>query len=119
MTENEKISGGIGLRETQARNHLWAFIRHRLGVRGLPAYTELAYKMQRGMFLHGVLQRIWEELRDQEALHEAVVQRTLDSQLERIAHEVGRKELHAFEETLQRLETERGVVVGRKGLSRE
>jgi RecB family exonuclease len=119
VTENEKISGGIGLLETQARNPLWAFIRHRLGVRGLPAYTELAYKMQRGMFLHGVLQRIWEELRDQEALHEAVVQRTLDSQLERIAHEVGRKELHAFEETLQRLEIERGLVVVRQWLALE
>jgi len=119
LAEGEKISGGIGLLETQARNPLWAFIRHRLGVRGLPAYTELAYKMQRGMFLHGVLQRIWEELRNQEALHEAVVQRTLDPQLERIAYEVGRKELSAFDETLQRLEIERGVVVVRQWLALE
>jgi ATP-dependent helicase/DNAse subunit B len=119
VAEGEKISGGIGLLETQARNPLWAFIRHRLGVRGLPAYTELAYKMQRGMFLHGVLQRIWEELRDQESLHEAVMQHTLDSQLERIAHEVGRKELHAFDETLQRLEIERGIAVVRQWLALE
>jgi len=119
VAEDEKISGGIGLLETQARNPLWAFIRHRLGVRGLPAYTELAYKMQRGMFLHGVLQRIWEELRDQEALHEAVVQHTLDAQLERIAHEVGRKELHAFDETLQGLEIERGIAVVRQWLALE
>ena len=119
VAEDEKISGGIGLLETQARNPLWAFIRHRLGVRGLPAYTELAYKLQRGVFLHGVLQRIWEELRDQEALHEAVVQHTLDSQLERIAHEVGRKELLAFDETLQGLEIERGIAVVRQWLALE
>lgn len=119
VAEDEKISGGIGLLETQARNPLWAFIRHRLGVRGLPAYTELAYKLQRGVFLHGVLQRIWEELRDQEALHEAVVEHTLDSQLERIAHEVGRKELLAFDETLQGLEIERGIAVVRQWLALE
>ena len=119
VAEDEKISGGIGLLETQARNPLWAFIRHRLGVRGLPAYTELPYKMQRGMFLHGVLQRIWEELHDQDALHHAVVQHTLDAQLERIAYEVGRKELHAFEETLQRLEIERGIAVVRQWLALE
>jgi len=119
LVEGEKISGGIGLLETQARNPLWAFIRYRLGVRGLPAYTELAYKMQRGMFLHGVLQRVWEELRDQGALHEAVVQGTLELQLERIALEVGQKELHAFEETLQRLEIERGIEVVRKWLALE
>ncbi len=119
VAEGEKMSGGIGLLETQARNPLWAFIRYRLGVRGLPAYSELAYKMQRGIFLHGVLQRIWEELRDQEALHEAVVQGTLDSQLERIAHEVGGKELHAFDETLQRLEIERGIAVVRQWLALE
>jgi ATP-dependent helicase/DNAse subunit B len=71
------------------------------------------------MFLHGVLQRIWEELRDQEALHEAVVKHTLDSQLERIAHEVGRKELHAFDETLQGLEIERGIAVVRQWLALE
>lgn len=119
LVEGEKISGGIGLLETQARNPLWAFIRHRLGVRGLPPYTELAYKMQRGIFLHGVLQRLWEELHDQEALHEAVVQRTLEPQLARIAQEVGRKELHAFEETLQRLEIERGIEVVRKWIALE
>jgi ATP-dependent helicase/DNAse subunit B len=75
--------------------------------------------MQRGMFLHGVLQRIWEELHDQETLHEAVMQHTLDSQLERIAHEVGRKELYAFDETLQGLEIERGIAVVRQWLALE
>jgi probable DNA repair protein len=119
LLDGEKISGGIGLLETQARNPLWAFIRHRLGVRGLPPYTELAYKMQRGIFLHGVLQRIWEELHDQETLHDAVVQGTLEPQLVRIAQEVGRKELHAFDETLQQLEIERGVEVVRRWLALE
>ena len=119
VESDEKISGGIGLLELQARNPLWAFIRHRLGVRGLPAYTELAYKMQRGLFLHGVLQRVWEELRDQETLHAAVVNQTLDVQLERIASEVGRKELQAFGATLQRLEIERGISVVRHWLALE
>jgi probable DNA repair protein len=119
LVDGEKISGGIGLLETQARNPLWAFIKHRLGVSGLPPYTELAYKMQRGIFLHGVLQRIWEELHDQETLHDAVVRGTLAPQLVRIAQEVGRKELHAFEETLQQLEIERGVEVVRRWLALE
>ena len=114
--EHELITGGIGLLETQARNPLWAFIRHRLGVRGLPAYTELAYKMHRGTFLHGVLQRLWEELRDQEALHLAIQQETLERQLERIAHEVGHKELFAFGDALRALEIERGIAVVRQWL---
>jgi ATP-dependent helicase/DNAse subunit B len=75
--------------------------------------------MQRGIFLHGVLQRIWEELHDQETLHDAVVQGTLEPQLVRIAQEVGRKELHAFDETLQQLEIERGVEVVRRWLALE
>jgi RecB family exonuclease len=75
--------------------------------------------MQRGLFLHGVLQRVWEELRDQETLHAALVNQTLDVQLERIASEVGRKELQAFGDTLQRLEIERGISVVRTWLALE
>jgi probable DNA repair protein len=119
VAAGEKISGGIGVLETQARNPLWAFVRHRLGVRGLPAYTELAYKMQRGKFLHGVLQRIWEELRDQGGLRDALGKQALDAQIERIALEVGHRELLAFDETLQRLEIDRGVSVVKQWLALE
>ena len=117
--EHEQIKGGIALLETQARNPLWAFLRYRLFARGLPAYTELADKMQRGLFLHGVLECLWRELGTQEALHEAIANRTLDAQLERIASEVGHKELRAFGETLRELEIARGIDVVRQWLALE
>jgi ATP-dependent helicase/DNAse subunit B len=75
--------------------------------------------MQRGKFLHGVLQRIWEELRDQGGLRDALGKQALDAQIERIALEVGHRELLAFDETLQRLEIDRGVSVVKQWLALE
>lgn len=111
LAANEKVQGGVSVLETQAINPLWAFFRYRLGVKGLPAYGELPQMAIRGKFLHGVMERIWESLRDQSGLQLAIDAETLLPKLKEIVHAVAAKELSAYEITLRDLEVRRGIRV--------
>jgi probable DNA repair protein len=108
---NEKIQGGVSVLETQAINPLWAFFRYRLGVKGLPAYGELAQMALRGKFLHGVMERVWELLRDQSSLKEAIDGAMLLPQLQKVVNAVATKELGAYDTTLRELEIDRAIRV--------
>ena len=55
----EDRTGGVDVLETQARNPMWAFVRHRLGGRALTNYAETATVNLRGRFLHRALEIIW------------------------------------------------------------
>ncbi|WJJ94120.1 hypothetical protein [Neopusillimonas aromaticivorans] len=48
LAADEKVSGGIGLLDTQARNPLWAFVKYRLGASQLPDYAGPASQNARG-----------------------------------------------------------------------
>lgn len=107
----EKVQGGVSVLETQAINPLWAFFRYRLGLKGLSAYSELPQMALRGKFLHGVMERVWESLRDQSKLKDAIKSSTLLSQLEQIVNAVAIKELNAFDVALRELEVRRAITV--------
>jgi probable DNA repair protein len=109
LANGEKVRGGVSVLETQSINPLWAFFRHRLGLKGLPAYGELPQMALRGKFLHGVMERVWERLRDQHRLKIALEQGTLSEQLEQIVAMVASTELSAYDPTLRELETKRAV----------
>lgn len=111
LTVNEKIQGGVSVLETQAINPLWAFFRYRLGVKGLPAYGELPQMALRGKFLHGVMERVWELLRDQSGLKKTIEDATLLPQLQMIVNAVATKELGAYDTTLRELEMGRAIRV--------
>jgi probable DNA repair protein len=119
LAANEKVQGGVSVLETQAINPLWAFFRYRLGVKGLPAYGELPQMALRGKFLHGVMERIWESLRDQSGLQLAIDDATLLPQLERIVNAVATKELSAYDTTLRELEIGRAIRVVHDWLLKE
>ena len=68
IAPDETIRGGVAVIETQARNPLWAFFRYRLAVQGMPAYAWAPTNIDRGLFVHKVLQSIWMQLRDHEQL---------------------------------------------------
>lgn len=119
LAANEKVQGGVSVLETQAINPLWAFFRYRLGVKGLPAYGELPQMTLRGKFLHGVMERIWESLRDQSGLQLAIDDATLLPQLEKIVNAVATKELSAYDTTLRELEMGRAIRVVHEWLLKE
>lgn len=66
--------GGLDVLDTQARNPLWAFVRHRLGGRAMAAYADVAAISVRGQFLHRALELAWGMLPDQDALHAAMAE---------------------------------------------
>ena len=73
-----RTRGGLDVLDTQARNPMWAYVRHRLGARALGDYADDAVAGARGRFLHAALEKVWRMLPDQDALHQAIAAGTLD-----------------------------------------
>jgi len=67
--------GGLDVLETQARNPLWAYVRHRLGARALDDYAEAITTRARGHFLHAALETLAAMLPDQASLHASTADR--------------------------------------------
>ena len=105
----EVTAGGVNVLETQSCNPLWGFVRYRLGVQGLKAYATLPSKTLRGIYLHAVMQRIWEDLRTQDRLIERLQAGALQAWLESLLHDTARQKLQEYPEMWQQLEAERAV----------
>lgn len=109
LRPDENVKGGIALLETQARNPLWAFVRYRLGAYGLPAYSELAPASARGMFLHAVMQAVWETFRSQAQCQQVTAAGELHEILVDLIHAAAQQELAAFNPALRALEEKRAM----------
>jgi len=104
-------TGGLDVLDTQARNPLWAFVRHRLGGRALADYADAANQNVRGQFLHRALELVWRMLPDQEQLHDAIAQARLPALIEQAVAEAAQEELRAYPRALRELECERARAV--------
>ena len=104
-------TGGLDVLDTQARNPLWAFVRHRLGGRALADYADAANQNVRGQFLHRALELVWRMLPGQEQLHEAIEQARLPALILQAVEEAAAEELHAYPRALRELECERACAV--------
>ncbi|MCD0506045.1 PD-(D/E)XK nuclease family protein, partial [Bordetella petrii] len=103
--------GGLDVLDTQARNPLWAFVRHRLGGRALADYADAANQNVRGQFLHRALELVWRMLPDQEHLHEAMQAGRLAGLIEQAVAESAQEELRAYPDALRELECDRARAV--------
>jgi len=103
--------GGLDVLDTQARNPLWAFVRHRLGGRAMADYAEAAAMSVRGQFLHAALEQIWGMLPDQERLHEVMAGGRLSALIEQAIAEAADKTLLDYPQALRALECERAATV--------
>jgi probable DNA repair protein len=103
--------GGVNVLETQSCNPLWGFVRYRLGVQGLKPYATLPSKTLRGIYLHAVMQRLWEDLRSQERLLERRDRGELQGWLEALLQDVAKEKLQEYPEMWQQLEAERSVPI--------
>lgn len=101
-------TGGLDVLDTQARNPLWAFVRHRLGGRALADYAVPANQNVRGQFLHRALELVWRMFTSQEALHEAMAEARLPELIAQAIDEAASTELHDYPAALRELECERG-----------
>jgi len=104
-------TGGLDVLDTQARNPLWAFVRHRLGGRALANYADLASQNVRGQFLHRALELVWAMFTDQEDLHAAIAEHRLQGLIDQAIAEAAAKELVMYPTALRELECERAQKV--------
>lgn len=104
-------TGGLDVLDTQARNPLWAFVRHRLGGRALADYADMAHQNVRGQFLHRALELVWRMFSSQDELHAAIADGRLPSLIAQAVDEAASTELKTYPVALRELECERGRTV--------
>lgn len=109
LETTEVTAGGVNVLETQSCNPLWGFVRYRLGVQGLKAYATLPSKTLRGIYLHAVMQRIWEDLRTQECLIDRRDSGVLRAWIDQLLLDVAQNKLQEYPEMWQKLEAERSA----------
>jgi len=112
-------SGGLDVLETQSRNPLWAYVRHRLGARGLDDYADAATLSARGSFLHTALELLWAMLPDQDSLHAAQSSGRLPALRDQVVAQAADAELSSWPTALRELECQRARDVLAVWLDRE
>ena len=114
VAEQQKVFGGSGLLDKQARNPLWAFVQHRLHASALPVYEDTgAIRLWRGHFLHRALELFWDRLqpRSSESLHQLFIQKKEHSLLEQVVEQAAAEQLEKMPEVIRQLERERALRV--------
>ncbi|MGE8691382.1 MAG: PD-(D/E)XK nuclease family protein [Achromobacter sp.] len=111
LAAGNRGGGGLDVLDTQARNPLWAFVRHRLGGRELAPYADAATVNVRGQFLHKALELLWGMMPDQETLHELMAAGRLSALLEQAVAQAAEAELQDYSPALKALECQRAHAV--------
>lgn len=111
LAAGNRGGGGLDVLDTQARNPLWAFVRHRLGGRELAPYADAATVNVRGQFLHKALELVWGMMPDQDALHEVMAAGRLPALLEQAVAQAAEEELQDYAPALKALECQRAQAV--------
>lgn len=111
LAPDDRGGGGLDVLDTQARNPLWAFVRHRLGGRELAPYADAATVNVRGQFLHKALELVWGMLPDQDALHDTLAAGRLPALLEQAVAQAADEELKEYAPALKALECARALTV--------
>ncbi len=111
LLAQERIKGGVQVLDDHARNPLWAFVKYRLHARQLTDYAEPGESNARGIFLHGVMEQLWQAVQTQDRLHELTEQGSLGSVVRRCADAVAQSALADYGERLRQLEVERACIV--------
>ncbi|MBC7202149.1 MAG: PD-(D/E)XK nuclease family protein [Pusillimonas sp.] len=111
LLPQERIRGGVQVLDDQARNPLWAFVKYRLHARELADYATPGESNARGIFLHGVMERLWRCVQNQNKLHELADQHQLSLIVDRAAHDAAQVALADYSERLRQLEIERARII--------
>jgi probable DNA repair protein len=111
LLPQERIRGGVQVLDDHARNPLWAFVKYRLHARQLTDYAEPGESNARGIFLHGVMERVWRHLQSQDKLHESVEQGRVSAIVRLCADEAAQLALSDYSERLRQLEVTRACTV--------
>ncbi|NLY64147.1 MAG: hypothetical protein GX070_04225 [Alcaligenaceae bacterium] len=114
VARGRAIKGGMDVLETQARNPLWAFARYRLGARALDDYPTAVSQRVRGIFLHKVMELIWQMLGNWERLAEKAEDGSISGLIEECVELAARQELKHEHVKLMEMEKERAnhIVTG-------
>jgi probable DNA repair protein len=104
LADGPGSAGGLDVLDTQARNPMWAFVRHRLGGRALAGYADAATVNVRGQFLHRALELSWRMMPDQERLHEVMATGRLPGLVAEVVAQAAADTLQAYPAALRDLE---------------
>ena len=119
VTEQDLVVGGVSLLETQSRNPLWAFFRHRLNVRGMKPHALLPPKTLRGVLIHGMFEQIWSEIHGSDALRLALQDPSFNDRLATIAQSIARQKMTEFPAVIRDMEVTRACHLVRQWLQIE
>src|SRR5690606_993932 len=111
LAPGNRGGGGLDVLDTQARNPVGAFVRHRLGRRELAPYADRATVNVRGQFLHKALELVWGMMPDQDTLHEIMATSRLEALLEQAVAQAADEELKDYAPALKALECQRARAV--------
>lgn len=108
LEQGNIIRGGAHILEAQARNPLWAFVRHRLGAQEMPTYAEEPpLALLRGNFLHAALEHVWRTVKSSSALVAAMSSGLLSEHIDAALSHAQEVELMHLTPALRALEVER------------
>lgn len=105
----EKVKGGVGLFETQARNPLWAFFKYRLGVNALKPYALARPFSEQGDFVHAVMREVVARYPTKMALQLAFQQADWQSNIRIVIVEKAQQKLKGMAPQLQAMHVERAL----------
>ena len=108
---DERVYGGTGLLDKQARNPLWAFVEHRLHAKALVNYNDSGVlRMWRGSFLHYALELFWANITPATGaqLKQDWAQAKAQQWLQQALQSAAEKHLYALPKAISHLELKRG-----------
>ncbi len=119
---DDTVSGGTALFKDQSACPFRAFARHRLKARGLSAIDIGLDLRARGLLIHTVLQRLWEQLGDQQTLKNKS-EKGLNELIERVVdasiNVYRRKRPQTFSGRFARVEKQRLALILKEWLAQE
>jgi len=110
LSSDAPTTGGLDVLDTQARNPLWAYVRHRLGARALDDYADTITASARGRFLHAAMEMLAAMLPDQASLH-AVTQDNLAALIKKASAHAAAAALPDWPPVLRDLECARAHAI--------
>ena len=119
VSDHDQIVGGVSLLETQSRNPLWAFVRHRLNVRGLNPYARLPSKTLRGVLIHGMLEQVWSDIHSRDQLRIVLGSGDFTDRLHSIAVVIASQKLASFPAVIREMEIQRACELVMRWLQAE
>jgi probable DNA repair protein len=111
IQSTETIYGGVSVLQAQAQNPKWSFFQYRLSARGMRSYAQWPSLIDRGHFLHRVMQVLWDRWGDQAHMLKQIGQPDWPDALQKLLTQTAADKLGQWPVALRTLEVHRAISV--------